>query len=329
MGKAPEKGSGAMPFLTQQHMSNENMTKARIAKITAQINAAGLKQPEIPEVSTIDEQDKILRDYWAQNKPKVPKKSKVIDLGEKTDDQANKAMIEAMQKQIAELQSMISRATAYSPQAQVDPSAFAEAMKAVLDQQKKGNVEDGEVQEGYVPPHDVLEQPITYFCPQQNEYLSFRWEGGLRVTPPNGKKYIKFDNKFRWAIQTVNGPKVRAISTYVCRSKSESEWIENHPKFNRTVFRESNKAIEASEMTEWTIQFNRNFANVAAMSDARLPQLAHSMGIPVSPSTMPDEYRQMIAEAQTRQHFEHIKANVQAQIAERDHDRLLVSSPGN
>lgn len=309
---------------------SDNLTKGRIAKYTGWIKEVGLTPPDVNHLASLSEQEAAIKEFWNQNKPdgwvapgsnKAPK-LQPKDLGEKVSDRkANEDIIAAMRQEIAELKALVS-----TPQVKQagSPEDFAKAIEMVLKSQRDGAVEKGMVRPGYVPPEDVLEEPVTFFTPQQNEYLSFRYEGGLKVLPPHDQPYIKFDNKFRWSVKSGNTYKIRAIAVYKCRSKAEKEWIMKHPKFGNTIFLESAKAIAASEYGEWAQQYNRFYAGVVNMSDTRLPSMAHTLGLPVSTQTLPDEYRRMIAEKQTEQHFRQMKQVQEDYVAARERDKMLI-----
>ena len=316
---------------------SDGLTQGRINKYLKSIGEAGLTAPDTSGAVDLRGQEAILKEFWNANKPPPgPKPKKEIapkaptaapsgptDLGDTTDAKAIEALKAEMQAELAKMREFMAKQTT-APSSQ--GGITVEAIEKLLNKQTNGSVTNNEVREGYVPPGDALDKPVVLWTPQQNEYLSFRNEGGMRVFPPNGQPWLKFENRFRWTVRSGDTWKVRAISAYVCYSKSTLDWVKKHHKFNNTVFMDVSKAIETSEHGEWMQQYNRFYAGLMNVSDGRLPSMAAEYGLPTSMEVEPDARRAQIAEAQTQQHFKQIRAAEDNFAREREADKMLTAN---
>lgn len=313
---------------------SDGLTQGRINKYLKSIKEANLEAPDTSGAENLRGQEAILKEFWNANKPEkapklkpqpapkpvVPESAGPRDLGPTTDANALEAMRAEMQAEIANMRELLAKSSASQG------GITVEAIEKLLSKQANGNITNNEVREGYVPPGDALDKPVVLWTPQQNEYLSFRDEGGLRVSPPNGQPWLKFENRFRWTVKSGDTWKVRAISAYVCYSKSTLEWVKKHHKFNNTIFMDVSKAIETSEHSEWMQQFNRFYAGLMNVGDGRLPSMAAEYGLPTSMETEPDDRRRQIAEAQTKEHFKQIRAAEDTYAMERAADKMLTAT---
>lgn len=309
--------------------------KKQIEDLSKEAKAKGIQIPEALGKLSLTEQVEALADLIAE--AALTSEPKVTDLGVDPSEKELAAMAEDMKAQFAqqlkeleELKASLREAMTKPQQSQAGGSEFnMAALEAVLQKVTQGKTNAyGMIREGYIPPEDVLSPPVQFFCNQQSEYLSFLPHGGLMIPPPNEKKMLRFINKFRWVVQTSTGPKVRALSTYVCSSKSEQEWIKKHPKFGRTIFVESEKAIRATAETEYVHKYNQFRQSLALMNDGDLAPMAFQHGIPTNSETHPDMYRDKIAEIQTEQYFADIKAAHGNEMVERRQDEELLRSAG-
>lgn len=319
----------------------DGFTKARITQLHTKIAAAGLTAPDVSALGEdLDKQEALLKDFWTENKPEgftmtrteapaPPAATRVEtppppvpatapqDLGTTSDKEA----IEIMKAQIAALTEAVTKAAA--PQG---GGITMDALEKLLEKQSSGKITMNSVREGYVPPGEALAEPVVFWTPQQNDYLSFRYEGGMVVTPPHGLAWIKFDNRFRWSVKSGDTYKVRAISAYICRSKPVYDFILKHHKFNNTIFLDTAKAIGASEHGEWMQQYTRFYGSLVNMADVRLPKMAAQLGLPTGVDTLPDRYREMIAEEQTKQYFAGMRNSEEDFHRERASDAMLTAT---
>lgn len=311
-----------------------------IKELESEIIALGVTPPELPDNMPEEGRRIALQRFLEKTKavkaegPKPPPEA--IDLGVVDDQAAASAKILAelarereqlarerdeFRREMAELREGFKAAPAGTV-------LTAEMLERILLKQQDGKTSNGLIRAEYIPEGDRLEAPIEFFSTYQNDYLSFLQIGGVLTPPPNNKKWLTFTNKFRWTVKTSQGPKVRSISVYQCKSRSEAEFIRKHPKFGISIFEESTRAIESGAMGEWGRMFESNLSLLGSVQDHQLPAMAMQYGVPVSQNAHPDSYRRAIAEAQTDQQVAEIRNAAMEERAERDQDRALLRSSG-
>ena len=105
----------------------------------------------------------------------------------------------------------------------------------------------GEAIDMNLKPEDIAEEEVTYFGTTRFTVVgSYKDINGVIVTSPTGQP-LEFERKSPDRVSTHRVEDIFHYCTYTTKIKPIINFIEGHPQFNITIFKELNKAIKNSK----------------------------------------------------------------------------------
>ena len=325
-------------------MSNpEQLLEARITKAKEDIKLLGLDVPEQAEDQSKEDYLSVLKAFHKDNK-NAPKKTKEeqppIGANEVGTTRFTAEVVEQMlQKQAAQfeerlkkereerdkenqkLDKVLRQLQASSPSSEkgnlMQDPAFLAAMDQIIHGRER---KDGLIDSRYVNEADRI-KPVTFWATKKFGKLTFRIEGGVRISPPNGSEGVKFHYNFRNV-----DPQTLRITTrgyFVTESRLMAEWLRKHEKFGVEIFENIEDADQQNANSDWADARDRALQILNQQTDDRIINVALQLGVKFNQKTSIPDIKRLVAEKQANKAFQE-QAAARAEFMQRQNaDALL------
>jgi hypothetical protein len=272
-------------------MSNDNLTKGRVAKYINKLKDAGIEAPvEILGIEDWAEKEAALKEFWGIHKPT----DKPDDGQFQTDQEAAEAIKSVADERIAALEAMIAKQGEMIQQL------------AMKDTKEYGM---GMMNEAFIPHDDLLERAEVFYVPSDKHNIWGKQIGNTWTPPPMGMKAIKFTRAWGWVTREGSAAKQKRIATYVCKSRTISKWLKTLPEYRRIFFLDLDDAMSASGSLTFAQIHAKHYAALQGRGYQKLTALAGDYGIATTVSRTTDEYANLIAEKMANEEIERSKEN--------------------
>lgn len=287
-------------------MSNENLTKGRVAKYINKLKDAGIEAPvEILGIEDWAEKEAALKDFWNLHKPT----DKPDDGQFQTDQEAAEAIKSVADERIAALEAMIAKQGEMIQQL------------AMKDTKEYGM---GMMNEAFIPHDDLLEKAEVFYVPSDKHNIWGKQIGNTWTPPPMGMKAIKFSRAWGWVTREGNAAKQKRIATYVCKSRTISKWLKTLPEYRRVFFLDLDDAMSASGSLTFAQIHAKHYAALQGRGYQKLTALAGDYGIATTVSRTTDEYANLIAEKMANEEIEKSKENFNRAIRQQGVEQMVL-----
>lgn len=287
-------------------MSNENLTKGRVAKYINKLKDAGIEAPvEILGIEDWAEKEAALKDFWNLHKPT----DKPDDGQFQTDQEAAEAIKSVADARIAALEAMIAKQGEMIQQL------------AMKDTKEYGM---GMMNEAFIPHDDLLEKAEVFYVPSDKHNIWGKQIGNTWTPPPMGMKAIKFSRAWGWVTREGNAAKQKRIATYVCKSRTISKWLKTLPEYRRVFFLDLDDAMSASGSLTFAQIHAKHYAALQGRGYQKLTALAGDYGIATTVSRTTDEYANLIAEKMANEEIEKSKENFNRAIRQQGVEQMVL-----
>ncbi len=287
-------------------MSNENLTKGRVAKYINKLKDAGIEAPvEILGIEDWAEKEAALKDFWNTHKPT----DKPDDGQFQTDQEAAEAIKSVADERIAALEAMIAKQGEMIQQL------------AMKDTKEYGM---GMMNEAFIPHDDLLEKAEVFYVPSDKHHILGKQIGNTWTPPPMGMKAIKFSRAWGWVTREGNAAKQKRIATYVCKSRTISKWLKTLPEYRRIFFLDLDDAMSASGSLTFAQIHAKHYAALQGRGYQKLTALAGDYGIATGVSRTTDEYANLIAEKMANEEIEKSKENFNRAIRQQGVEQMVL-----
>ena len=287
-------------------MSNDNLTKGRVAKYINKLKDAGIEAPvEILGIEDLSEKESALKEFWNTHKPT----DKPDDGQFQTDQEAAEAIKSVADERIAALEAMIAKQGEMIQQL------------AMKDTKEYGM---GMMNEAFIPHDDLLEKAEVFYVPSDKHNIWGKQIGNTWTPPPMGMKAIKFSRAWGWVTREGNAAKQKRIATYVCKSRTISKWLKTLPEYRRVFFLDLDDAMSASGSLTFAQIHAKHYAALQGRGYQKLTALAGDYGIATTVSRTTDEYANLIAEKMANEEIEKSKENFNRAIRQQGVEQMVL-----
>lgn len=154
--------------------------------------------------------------------------------------------------------------------------------------------EDGTLRDGYVPPEDRMERPVTIFANKSGIQIWFRTENGMRIGLPAGVK-APLTFKLLWRIVDPQTNKM-SVRYYMDISNNRLwEWMKKHEMFGKDFFESSSDAIASDAGEEWAKSLSRYATALTRLTDHQIIAQCALLGLPTNASWSNQQYIDILA----------------------------------
>jgi hypothetical protein len=288
-------------------MSNDNLTKGRVAKYINQIKEANIEVPtDLLAIEDWGEKEQALKKFWASVKPT----EKAEDGGFQTDQEAAEAIKSVAEARIAALEAMIAKQGEMIQQlAMKDTKEYGMGMMA----------------EAFIPHDDLLDKAEVFYVPSDKHNIWGKQIGNVWTPPPMGMKNIKFSRAWGWVTREGNAAKQKRIATYICKSRTISEWLKTLPEYRRVFFLDLDDAMSASGDLTFAQIHSKHYASLQGRGYQKLTELASQHGIPTTVSRTTDEYANLIAEKLANAEIDRARSNFESAMRQQKVEAMVLT----
>lgn len=287
-------------------MSNDSLTKGRVAKYINKLKHAGIDVPsEILGIEDWTEKEAALKGFWNTHKPT----DKPEDGQFQTDQEAAAAIKSVADERIAALEAMIAKQGEMIQQL------------AMKDSKEYGM---GMMNEAFIPHDDLLEKAEVFYVPSDKHNIWGKQIGNTWTPPPMGMKAIKFSRAWGWVTREGTATKQKRIATYVCKSRTISKWLKTLPEYRRLFFLDLEDAMSASGSLTFAQIHAKHYAALQGRGYQKLTAMAGDYGIATGVSRTTDEYANLIAEKMANEEIEKSKDNFNRAIRQQGVEQMVL-----
>lgn len=275
---------------------NSNLTKARISKLKTRIEKLGATVPDdILTIEDHDEREAAMKSFLAliDVEDGRPKEGAI-----QTNEEAKASINEVLLKRLEELEARLKKQDDVMRQFALNTDS---------------NAKMGLLSEEFIPEGDLLSEPEVFYVPAPQHNIWGKRVGSHWTPPPLNMKVIKFKQAWGWTTREGTGLKQKRIATYVCMSKTVSDWLKSLPEFGRVFYLDIDQAIDNSADLSFAQAYAEQYGRLVGMPLAKLTQMAQMNGIPTSQSRTGDDYAGLLAEKLTKESFARSQAALQNQ----------------
>lgn len=267
---------------------SDNLTKARVAKLIAEIQKSGVTVPdEILSIEDYSEKEARLKEFKV-----LTKKNEGLPGYEEfqTDQEAAANINAVVEARMKALEDMVKRQDEMLRKFAMESSETAKM---------------GLMNEEYIPIDDVLDTPKVYYTPAPSHNIWGKKVGAHWVPVPftNGKP-IKFKQAWGWVTREGDALRQKRIATYECRSKSIADFLESTPEFGRVFFLNMDEAMENSTDLQYAQVHGKHFAALRNKNLSQLTILAKEKGLSTSVERSADDYAGLLADIFAKEEIE-------------------------
>lgn len=230
-----------------------------------------------------------------------------------------KAIVDAqtaeMRLQLAEMKKLLLQKGA-TPQA-ADNSVLVDALVKAMDKATTGRTTDmGLVNPDFVPPDDLLEIPETFYAVGGTFSIWGKKIGNVFTPVPLGLKFIRFQRAYGWSERNVNGNQQKVVSTFICWSKTISEFLKGLPEFGVQFHLSFTQALSSTREGDFIAAYSRQMNGLSNKTLGELTLLAKENGISTSIMYSLDDYRMELARKWANEEMNASKINFERGIQE-------------
>lgn len=247
----------------------------------------------------------------------------------------SKEDFEKLQQQVLELTSRLQSPTHGGPAGQTAESvATVKTLEKLVDRLSKiggGDVSDtgqyvftNSYDESELDPDDTMpkEKWVTLFSHKIGYVIPDDMRSGKSVKAPFGLIVFKYLSTKR--IRHGKETDIMNLSSYVCRSKKELEWLMKHRLYGVTFFKNLNTALTSD--AERASRLASHVVKLQQVSQHQLVSMARSHGIDVGRDTDINELRAMIAHRTVEKEMEKVKGNTSKILLEQEMEAAVIGT---
>jgi len=161
-------------------------------------------------------------------------------------------------------------------------------------------------------PEDVLDAPVTFYCPKYKYVIGGDRKNGRQTPPPNGP--IKFG--YMHTIRKMSGKDtfIQQWSKFDCFSKAELDFLQKHSTFGSMFYQKQDALIQTEDMNMIN-SLMRKMASLKEIESHRVLAMLKENNLPITTQDV-SEQKLMLATHLAKEEMKMIKSEFANKVIE-------------